>query len=86
MAPFQPFERYEPYSVTIAGKRFRSDNIKDIKTQCVMFSEKAFGPSDPVQAVRNLMEAGKAAAPFMSRDEIGRMLEVLGEKMMARAK
>ncbi len=68
----------------------RTASLVEVRAQCEEFCVIAFGSADPredpVQAVRNLMEAGKAAAPLMSRDEIARMIHVLQEKMMSRAR
>ncbi len=75
-------------SVVIGGKdkTYASDNLKIVRAQCEDFSSLAFGPVDPVKSVCALIKAGEAIAPLMSRDEIGRLIGVLEQKMRSRAR
>lgn len=76
------------FTVNIGGRVYSTDNLSDpdIQEQCNRFCQEAFGPSDPTKAVCALIKSGESLAPLMSRAEIGRLIGVLEQKMLSRAR
>lgn len=76
------------FSVNIGGRVYATDNLRDpdILEQCSLFCREAFGPADPAKATLNLIKAGVELAPLMTRGDVEKLIELLQQKMMSRAR